>query len=68
MLSAIREAGIVGMGGAAFPGSRNFVAALRRKAAEQGIEITTVVQNINPRRTSAVLGSAEKVQIGRAHV
>ena len=50
--------------GAAFPGSRNFVSALRRKAAEQGIEITTVVQNINPRRTSAVLGSAEKVLFG----
>ena len=35
------------------PGSRNFVKALRGKAPW----VTSVVQNCNPRRTSAVLGS-----------
>ena len=35
------------------PGSRNFVKALREKAPW----VTSVVQNCNPRRTSAVLGS-----------
>lgn len=52
----------------AFPGSKNFVAALRKEAAKLGENITTVVQNINPRRTSAVLGSTEKVLFGPGYI
>lgn len=42
------------------PGSRNFVAALRRQAPW----VTTVVHNCNPRRTSAVLGRDVRVLFG----
>lgn len=42
------------------PGSRNFVAELRRLAPW----VTTVVQNYNPRQTSAVLGQDAKVLYG----
>ena len=47
-----------------FPGSKNFVSALRAECQKRGVNLTTVVQNINPRRTSAVLGSEEKVLYG----
>lgn len=42
------------------PGSRNFVKALREKAPW----VTSVVQNCNPRHTSAVLGSDERTLYG----
>lgn len=42
------------------PGSKKFVALLRAACPD----VVTVVQNINPRRTSAVLGSTEKVLFG----
>ena len=42
------------------PGSRNFVKALREKAPW----VTSVVQNYNPRRTSAVLGSDVRTLYG----
>ncbi len=50
------------------PGARNFVAALLDEAAKRGIVITTVVQNVNGRRTSAVLGTAEKVLYGKGFI
>ena len=46
--------------GPALPGSRNFCAALRRSAPW----VQSVVQNINPTATSAVLGNREKVLCG----
>ena len=42
--------------GADLPGSKNFCAALRKKAPW----VVSVVQNINPTRSSAVLGNREK--------
>ncbi len=47
-----------------FPGSREFVRLLRTACPD----VTTVVQNINPRRTSAVLGDQEKVLYGRGYI
>lgn len=47
-----------------FPGSRDFVRALRASCPD----VATVVQNINPRRTSAVLGSAQKVLYGKGFI
>ena len=48
------------------PGSRNFCAALRKKAPW----VVSIVQNINPTLSSAVLGNREKMlygpEIGRA--
>lgn len=46
------------------PGSRNFCAALRKTAPW----VASVVQNINPTTTSAVLGNREKVLYGPGHV
>ena len=46
--------------GPILPARNNFVAALRR----QHPEITTILQNINPYRTSLVLGEQEKVLYG----
>ena len=46
------------------PGSRNFVAALRKAAPW----VTTVVHNCNPRRTSAVLGRDVRVLYGPGHI
>ena len=54
--------------GKAFPGSKNFVAALRTECQKRGIDLVTVVQNINPRQTSAVLGSEEKVLFGPGYI
>lgn len=48
----------------ALPGSRNFCAALRKAAPW----VASVVQNINPTTTSAVLGNREKVLYGPGHV
>lgn len=46
------------------PGSRNFCAALRRTAPW----VVSVVQNINPTETSAVLGNREKILYGPGFV
>lgn len=46
------------------PGSRNFVAALRKSAPW----VTTVVHNCNPRHTSAVLGQDVRVLYGPGHI
>ena len=43
-----------------FPGKNNFLRALRKLHPE----ITTIVQNVNDRRTSMVLGEREKVLFG----
>ena len=51
-----------------FPGSKNFVSALRTECRERDVNLVTVVQNINPRRTSAVLGSEEKVLFGPGYI
>lgn len=47
-----------------FPGSRNFVQELCRLHPE----VTTVVQNINGRHTSMVLGEQEKVLYGKGFI
>lgn len=47
-----------------FPSKNNFVKALREKHPE----ITTVVQNINGRGTSAVLGQKEHVLYGKGYI
>ena len=48
-------------GAPVFPGARDFTKAITRACPD----IVTVVQNINPRRTSAVLGDTEKVLYGK---
>lgn len=48
----------------ALPGSRAFAAKLRQLCPQ----VTAVVQNINPRHSSAVLGSAEKVLFGKGYI
>lgn len=50
------------------PGAKNFVRALLEGAEARGVKINTVVQNYNPRRTSAVLGSEEKVLYGKGFI
>ena len=47
-----------------FPSKNNFVKALREKHPE----ITTIVQNINGRGTSMVLGNKENVLFGRGYI
>ncbi len=49
---------------AALPGSKAFVTKLRQLCPA----VSTVVQNINPRHSSAVLGSAEKLLYGRGYI
>ena len=46
------------------PGSRNFVSALRQRAPW----VVSVVHNINPTRSSAVLGNRERVLFGPGNV
>jgi 23S rRNA (uracil1939-C5)-methyltransferase len=50
------------------PGAKNFVRALLAAAARRGVPVTTVVQNYNPRATSAVLGTQEKVLYGKGFI
>lgn len=50
------------------PGAKNFVRALLDAAAKQGVTITTIVQNYNPRKTSVVLGEEEKVLYGKGYI
>jgi len=47
-----------------FPGRNNFVKALR----EAHPEISTIVQNINPRATSVILGDFERVLFGSGNI
>lgn len=47
-----------------FPSKNNFVKALR----ERHPEITTIIQNINGRGTSMVLGEQEKVLYGKGYI
>lgn len=47
-----------------FPGKNNFVNALLKKHPE----ITTIVMNVNNRKTSVVLGETEKVLYGRGYI
>lgn len=47
-----------------FPARKNFVSALRL----QHPEITTIVQNVNTRKTSVVLGDDERVLFGKGYI
>jgi 23S rRNA (uracil1939-C5)-methyltransferase len=47
-----------------FPGKNNFVKALLKKHPE----ITTMVMNINDRKTSVVLGNTEKILYGKGYI
>ena len=47
-----------------FPGQRNFVNELIKKHPE----ITTVVENVNSRKTNVILGDKEKVLYGPGHI
>lgn len=49
---------------AIFPGSNNFVKALRKRCPN----IATVVQNVNPAQTSAVLGPYSKTLYGSGYI
>ncbi|WP_350343261.1 23S rRNA (uracil(1939)-C(5))-methyltransferase RlmD [Proteinivorax tanatarense] len=50
--------------GPMFPSKNNFIKALRKKHPE----ITTIIQNINSKRTSMVLGNREKVIYGKGTI
>ena len=50
------------------PGAKNFVRALLAEAEKRGVTVTTVVQNVNPRKTSVVLGEADKVLYGKGYI
>lgn len=47
-----------------FPARKNFVSALRNAHPE----ITTIIQNVNARRTSVVLGEEERVLYGKGYI
>ena len=47
-----------------FPGRGDFVKLLRNKFPE----ITTIIQNINPRKTSIVLGEKERILFGKGYI
>lgn len=47
-----------------FPARKQFVSALCKSHPE----ITTVIQNINPRRTSVVLGERERILYGKGYI
>ena len=51
-------------GSVIFPSKNNFVKALRKLHPE----ITTVVQNINDKKTSMVLGEREQVMFGKGYI
>ena len=53
---------------AVLPGAKNFVRALLAEAEKRGVTVTTVVQNVNSRKTSVVLGEAEKVLYGKGFI
>lgn len=47
-----------------FPGRNNFVQSIRKKLPE----ITTIVQNINPRHTNVILGEKENILYGKGYI
>lgn len=47
-----------------FPGKNNFISTLLKKHPE----ITTIIMNVNNRKTSVVLGNAEKVLYGKGYI
>ena len=47
-----------------FAGRNNFVQAIKRKCPE----ITTIVQNINPRHTNVILGEKENILFGKGYI
>lgn len=47
-----------------FPGRNNFVQAIKKKCPE----ITTIVQNINPRHTNVILGEKENILYGKGFI
>ena len=47
-----------------FPGRSNFVSALTKECPE----ITTIVQNINPRVTNVILGEKERILYGKGFI
>ena len=53
---------------AILPGAKNFVKALLAEAKKQDLTITTVVQNVNDRKTSVVLGDMERVLYGKGFI
>ncbi len=53
---------------AVLPGSKNFVKFLLAEAQTRGASVTTVVQNLNDRETSAVLGAQERVLYGKGYI
>ena len=55
---------VIVTGSEIFPGCQNFVKALISRCKD----ITTVIQNINNRKTSAVLGDKEKVLYGKGFI
>ena len=55
-------------GQALLPGAKNFVKALLEEAKKRQVPVTTVVQNYNPRQTSAVLGTQEKTLYGKGYI
>lgn len=50
------------------PGAKNFVKQLLKEAEKRSVTVSTVVQNYNPRKTSAVLGTQEKVLYGKGYI
>ncbi len=50
------------------PGAKNFVKQLLKEAEKRAVTVSTVVQNYNPRKTSAVLGTQEKVLYGKGYI
>ncbi len=55
-------------GQAMLPGAKNFVKAVLEEAEKRQVPVTTIVQNYNPRKTSAVLGVQEKVLYGKGYI
>lgn len=53
---------------AVLPGAKNFVKALLAEAKKRELTITTIVQNVNDRKTSVVLGDMERVLYGKGFI
>ena len=50
------------------PGAKNFVKVLLAEAKKQDLTITTIVQIVNDRKTSVVLGEMERVLYGKGYI
>lgn len=55
---------VIVTGSEIFPGCQNFVKALTSRCKD----ITTIIQNVNGRKTSAVLGDKEKIIYGKGFI